>query len=51
MATSAQHMGSTARIVTEVDRHLPIGREVEFEVDLQRAQALKQVTLAKALAS
>jgi type I restriction enzyme S subunit len=39
-----------ARIVAEVDRHLSIIREVEAEVDtnLQRAQALRQATLAKA---
>ena len=39
-----------ARIVAEVDRHLSILREVEAEVDanLQRAQALRQATLAKA---
>ena len=38
------------RIVAEVDRHLSIVREVEVEVDtnLQRAQALRQATLAKA---
>jgi type I restriction enzyme S subunit len=38
-----------AGIVAEVDRHLSIIREVEFEVDtnLQRAQALRQATLAK----
>ena len=37
-----------ARIVAEVDRHLSIIREVEAEVDanLQRAQALRQATLA-----
>ncbi len=39
-----------ARIVAEVDRHLSIIREVEAEVDtnLQRAQALRQATLARA---
>ena len=38
------------KIVAEVDRHLSIIREVETEVDanLQRAQALRQSTLAKA---
>jgi type I restriction enzyme S subunit len=38
------------RIVAEVDRHLSIIREVESEVDanLQRAQALRQATLARA---
>lgn len=38
------------RIVAEVERHLSIIREVEAEVDanLQRAQALRQATLAKA---
>jgi len=42
-----------ARIVAEVDRHLSIIREVEAEVDtnLQRAQALRQATLAKAFSS
>jgi type I restriction enzyme S subunit len=37
-----------ARIVAEVDRHLSIIREVEAEVgtNLQRAQALRQATLA-----
>jgi type I restriction enzyme S subunit len=39
-----------ARIVAEVDRHLSIIREVEAEIDanLQRSQALRQATLAKA---
>ncbi len=39
-----------ARIVAEVDRHLSILREVEAEVNknFQRAQALRQATLAKA---
>ncbi len=38
------------RIVAEVDRHLSIIREVEAEVgtNLQRAQALRQATLARA---
>ena len=42
-----------ARIVAEVDRHLSIIREVEADVDanLQRAQALRQSTLAKAFSS
>lgn len=42
-----------ARIVAEVDRHLSIIREVEAEVDtnLQRAQALRQATLAKAFSN
>lgn len=41
-----------ARIVAEVDRQLSIIRDVEAEVDanLQRAQALRQATLAKAFA-
>ena len=41
------------RIVAEVDRHLSIIREVEAEIDanLQRAQALRQSTLAKAFQS
>jgi type I restriction enzyme S subunit len=43
-------LSQQARIVAEVDRHLSIIREVEAEVDvnLQRAQALRQATLAKA---
>jgi type I restriction enzyme, S subunit len=42
-------MAEQVRIVAEVDRHLSIVREVEAEVDanLQRAQALRQATLAK----
>ena len=46
-------LAEQARIVAEVDRHLSIIREVEAEVDanLQRAQALRQATLAKAFAS
>lgn len=42
-----------ARIVAEVDRHLSIIREVETEVDanLQRAQSLRQATLASAFGS
>jgi type I restriction enzyme S subunit len=45
--------GEQARIVAEIDRHLSIIREVEAEVDasLQRAQALRQATLAKAFSS
>lgn len=41
------------RIVAEVDRHLSIVRGVEAEVDvnLQRAQALRQAALAKSFAS
>jgi type I restriction enzyme S subunit len=41
------------RIIAEVDRHLSIIREVEAEVDanLQRAQALRQATLAKAFSA
>jgi type I restriction enzyme S subunit len=43
-------LAEQARIVAEIDRHLSIIREVEAEVDanLQRAQALRQATLAKA---
>ena len=43
-------MAEQTRIVAEVDRHLSIIREVEAEVDanLQRAQALRQATLATA---
>lgn len=43
-------MAEQQRIASEVDRHLSIIREVESEVDanLQRAQALRQATLAKA---
>lgn len=45
-------LAEQVRIVAEVDRHLSIVREVEAEVDanLQRAQALRQATLAKAFA-
>ena len=41
-------LAEQARIVSEVERHLSIIREVEAEVDinLQRAQALRQSTLA-----
>jgi type I restriction enzyme S subunit len=41
------------RIVAEVDRHLSTIREVEAEVDinLQRAQVLRQATLAKAFSA
>ena len=40
------------RIVSEVDRHLSIVREVEAEVDtnLKRAQALRQATLSRSFA-
>ena len=43
-------IGEQIRIVAEVDRHLSIIREVEAEVDanLQRAQALRQASLAAA---
>jgi type I restriction enzyme, S subunit len=43
-------LSEQVRIVAEVDRHLSIIREVEAEVDtnLQRAQVLRQATLAKA---
>lgn len=46
-------MSSVARIVTEVDRHPSIIREVESEVDanLQGAQALRQAALAMAFSS
>ena len=46
-------LAEQARIVAEVDRHLSIIREVEVEVEanLQRAQALRQATLAKAFAN
>jgi type I restriction enzyme S subunit len=42
--------GEQIRIVAEVDRHLSFIREVEAAVDtnLQRAQALRQATLANA---
>ena len=44
-------LAEQTRIVAEVDRHLSIIREVEAEVDanLQRAQSLRQATLAKAI--
>lgn len=43
-------LAEQTRIVAEFDRHLSIIREVEAEVDanLQRAQALRQATLARA---
>jgi len=43
-------LAEQVRIVAEVDRHLSIIREVEAEVDtnLQRAQVLRQATLARA---
>ncbi len=46
-------LAEQSRIVAEVDRHLSIIREVEAEVDanLQRAQALRQSTLAKAFST
>lgn len=46
-------LAEQTRIVAEIDRHLSIIREVESEVDanLQRAQALRQSTLAKAFSS
>mgnify|MGYP000895549952 FL=1 len=46
-------LAEQARIVAEVDRHLSIIHEVEAEVgaNLQRAQALRQATLAKAFSS
>lgn len=46
-------LAEQTRIVAEVDRHLSIVREVEAEIDvnLQRAQALRQSTLAKAFSS
>ena len=42
-------LAEQVRIVTEVDRHLSIVREIEAEVDtnLQRAQALQQAILSK----
>jgi type I restriction enzyme S subunit len=45
-------MSEQVRIVTEIDRYLSIIREVEGEVEtnLQRAQALRQATLAKIFA-
>ena len=41
------------RIVADVDRHLPIIRQVEGEIDtnLKCAQALQQSTLSKAFLS
>ncbi|MBK6595615.1 MAG: hypothetical protein IPG23_24530 [Burkholderiales bacterium] len=46
-------LAEQTRIVAEVDRHLSIIREVESAADanLQRAQALRQATLAKAFTS
>ncbi len=45
-------LGEQIRIVSEVDRHLSIVREVEAEVDtnLKRAQALRQATLSRSFA-
>lgn len=50
LPTALPPYAEQARIVAEVDRHLSIIREVEAEVDanLQRAQALRQATLARA---
>ena len=50
---SVPSMAEQVRIVAEVDRHLSIIREVDAEVDtnLQRAQALRQATLAKAFSA
>jgi len=46
-------LAEQTRIVAEVDRHLSIVRGVEAEVDvnLQRAQALRQAVLAKSFSS
>jgi len=46
-------LAEQTRIVAELDRHMTIIREVESEVDvnLQRAQALRQSTLSKAFAT
>jgi type I restriction enzyme S subunit len=43
-------LSAQAEIVAEVDRHLSIAREVEADVDinLKRAQALRQATLRSA---
>lgn len=53
LAVALPPMDEQLRIVAEVDRQLSIIREVEAEVDtnLQRAQALRQATLAKAFLS
>ncbi|WP_341685452.1 restriction endonuclease subunit S [Limnohabitans sp.] len=50
---SLPSMSEQVRIVAEVDRHLSVIREVEADVDanIQRAQALRQATLAKVVMS
>jgi type I restriction enzyme S subunit len=50
VCVSLPPLSEQIRIVAEVDRHLSIARQVEAEVDinLKRAQALRQSTLAKA---
>ncbi|MCO4088994.1 MAG: hypothetical protein HEQ17_08620 [Limnohabitans sp.] len=50
LAVPLPPLAEQTRIVAELDRHMTIIREVESEVDvnLQRAQALRQATLSKA---
>ena len=50
---SVPSLNKQAEVVDEVERCLSISREVESEVNtnLQRAQALRQATLAKAFST
>jgi type I restriction enzyme, S subunit len=53
LAVPLPPLAEQTRIVAELDRHMTIIREVESEVDvnLQRAQVLRQATLSKAFGS
>lgn len=50
-AQGLRPLAEPSRIVAEVDRHLSIIREVEVDANLQRAQALRQATLARTFAA